>query len=115
MLDLEARFSPRIIPTSTEYPYGSLKPNTSTGSNDGTPVTAALGNDIEGFKQSVVTRANIDPSGIPDNAINSQLLDGLDKRYLEIDYQAWTFATGGLLTNCSQAAKHTNNKWYSWS
>lgn len=115
MLDLEARFSPRIIPASTEYPYGELKPNTSTGSNDGTPVTAALGNDIEGFKQAVITRANIDPSGSPDTATNSQLLDALDKRYLEIDYQTWTFATGGLLTNCSQAVKYTDNKWYSWS
>ena len=86
MLDLEARFSPRIIPASTEYPYGELKPNTSTGSNDGTPVTSALGNDLEGFKQAAITRANIDPSGIPDNAVNSQLLDSLDKRYLEIDY-----------------------------
>ena len=115
MLDLEARFSPRIIPASTEYPYGELKPNTSTGSNDGTPVTAALGNDIEGFKQAVITRANIDPSGSPDTATNSQLLDSLDKRYLEIDYQTWTFATGGLLTDCSQAVKHTDNRWYSWS
>ena len=114
MLDLEAKFSPRIIPASTEYPYGELKPNTATASNDGTPVTAAVGNDIEGFKQAAITRANIDPSGIPDNAINSQLLDGLDKRYLEIDYQAWTFATGGLLVDCSQAVEHTNNKWYSW-
>lgn len=114
MLDLEARFSPRIIPTSTEYPYGSLKPNTSTGSNDGTPVTAALGNDIEGFKQAVITRANIDPSGAPDTATNSQLLDSLDKRYLEIDYQTWTFVTGGLLTDCSQAVKHMDGNWYSW-
>lgn len=115
MLDLEAKFSPRIIPASTEYPYGKLKPNTATASNDGTPVTAALGNDIEGFKQAVITRANIDPSGAPDNAVNSQLLDSLDKRYLEIDYQTWTFETGGLLTDCSQAVKHTDNKWYSWS
>ena len=115
MLDLEAKFSPRIIPASTEYPYGELKPNTATASNDGTPVTAAVGNDIEGFKQAAITRANIDPSGIPDNAVNSQLLDSLDKRYLEIDYQTWTFETGGLLTDCSQAVKHTDNKWYSWA
>ena len=115
MLDLEAKFSPRIIPASTEYPYGELKPNTATASNDGTPVTAAVGNDIEGFKQAAITRASIEPSGSPDTAINSQLLDSLDKRYLEIDYQAWTFATGGLLTNCSQAVKHTDDKWYSWS
>ena len=37
MLDLEARFSPRIIPASTEYPYGKLKPNTTPAENDGTP------------------------------------------------------------------------------
>ena len=115
MLDLEARFSPRIIPASTEYPYGELKPNTSTGSNDGTPVTAALGNDLEGFKQAAITRANIDPSGSPDTAVNSQLLNALDKRYLGIDYQTWTFATGGLLTDCSQAVKHTDGNYYSWS
>ena len=115
MLDLEARFSPKIIPASVEYPYGKLKPNTTPADNDGTPVAADTGNDIEGFKQAAITRASIEPSGSPDTAINSQLLDSLDKRYLEIDYQAWTFATGGLLTNCSQAVKHTDNKWYSWS
>ena len=115
MLDLEARFSPKIIPASAEYPYGKLKPNTTPTNNDGTPVAADTGNDIEGFKQAAITRANIDPSGVPDNAVNSQLLDSLDKRYLKITYQPWTFMDGGVLTDCSQAVKHSNGEYYSWT
>ena len=121
MLDLEARFSPRIIPASTNYPYGELKPNTSTGSNDGTPVTAAVGNDIEGFKQAAIKRANITPSGVPDNAVESQLLNALDKRYLEQNKQSWTATTGGTLTDASQVflnditASAGKGNYYAWT
>lgn len=115
MINLESEFSPRVNPADANYPFGSIKDNTSPGANDGTPLAAVWGNDWEGFAQAAMTEAGIVPSGLPDTAQDSQLLEALDKRYLEIDYQTWTFTTGGLLTDCSQAVKHTDNKWYSWS
>lgn len=115
MINLESEFSQRVNPADANYPFGSIKDNTSPGANDGTPLAAVWGNDFEGFRQATASRSAVTPSGLPDTAQDSQLLDALDKRYLEIDYQTWTFAIGGLLTDCSQAVKHTDGKWYSWS
>lgn len=114
MINLESEFSPRVNPADANYPFGSIKDNSSPGANDGTPLAAVWGNDWEGFAQAAASRSAVTPSGLSDTAQDSQLLEALDKRYLEIDYQAWTFADGGLLTDCSQAVKHTDNKWYSW-
>ena len=47
------------------------------GAFDGTPLTADWGNDVEGFKQAVLSESGITPSGDPDTAEDSQILDGL--------------------------------------
>ena len=74
MINLEEQFSPRVNPADANYPFGSIKDNTSPGANDGTPLAAVWGNDWEGFAQAAMTEAGITPSGLPDTAQDSQLL-----------------------------------------
>lgn len=77
MIILEEQFSPRVNPGDANYPFGSIKDNTSPGANDGTPLSAVWGNDWEGFAQAAMTEAGITPSGLPDTAQDSQLLDAV--------------------------------------
>ena len=77
MINLEEEFSPRVNPADANYPFGSIKDNTSPGANDGTPLSAVWGNDWEGFAQAAMTEAGITPSGLPDTAQDSQLLDAV--------------------------------------
>lgn len=77
MINLEEQFSPRVNPADANYPFGSIKDNTSPGANDGTPLAAVWGNNLEGFAQAAMTEAGIVPSGLPDTAQDSQLLDAV--------------------------------------
>lgn len=77
MINLEEQFSPRVNPADANYPFGSIKDNTSPGANDGTPLSAVWGNDFEGFRQAAMTEAGITPSGSQDTAQDSQLLDAV--------------------------------------
>lgn len=74
MINLESTYSPRINPADADYPFGSIKDNTSPGANDGTPLSAVWGNDFEGFRQAAMTEAGLTPSGLPDTSQDSQLL-----------------------------------------
>ena len=77
MINMEQTFTPRVNPADANYPFGSIKDNTSPGTNDGTPLAAVWGNDWEGFAQAAMTEAGIVPSGLPDTAQDSQLLDAV--------------------------------------
>lgn len=77
MINMEQTFTPRVNPADANYPFGSIKDNTSPGANDGTPLAAVWGNDWEGFAQAAMTEAGITPSGLPDTAQDSQLLDAV--------------------------------------
>lgn len=64
-------------PATTDYPYGSARDVSSPGAGDGTPVKQAWVNDIFGFQQAALVAAGITPSGSPDTATVSQLLEAL--------------------------------------
>lgn len=119
MINLEEEFSPRVNPADANYPFGSIKDNTSPGANDGTPLAAVWGNDWEGFAQAAMTEAGITPSGLPDTAQDSQLLDAvkavasgalrpsvieaLRRSYAEAGYNLvdGSFEAGGTLVNAN--------------
>ena len=42
MINLESEFSPRANPADANYPFGSIKDNTSPGANDGTPLAPVM-------------------------------------------------------------------------
>lgn len=73
----ESQYPGKITPSTPSYPYGSARNVTVPGDGTGTPWEAALVNDFFGFQQALLARANIVPSGTPDNATASQYLDAL--------------------------------------
>ena len=119
MINLEQTFTPRANPADTDYPFGSIKDNTSPGANDGTPLSAVWGNDFEGFRQAAMSEAGITPSGLPDTAQDSQLLEAvkavssgalrpsvieaLRRSYAEAGYNlvGGSFEAGGTLVNAN--------------
>lgn len=71
-------FGSRANPPSSAYPDGSLKNETNPGvSNDGSPLDERVGNDWEGFKQSILTDGGIIANGNPDSVENPQILNAL--------------------------------------
>ena len=70
---------PANIDTSdpTGYPRGKARDVAVAGDNTGTPLTAAIMNDIFGFQQALLSEASAVPSGTPDKVGASQYLDAL--------------------------------------
>lgn len=89
-------FGSRANPPSSAYPDGSLKNETNPGSsNDGSPLDERVGNDWEGFKQSVLSEAGVVANGDPDSVENPQILEGVKgviakdaSNYTDIVYKA---------------------------
>lgn len=73
----ETQYPGKIAPATPEYPYGGARNITTPGDGTGTPWDAALVNDIFGFQQALLGRANSVPSGTPDKVGASQYLDAL--------------------------------------
>lgn len=63
--------------TSTEYPWGTFQDKTGSG-NNGTPVSSAhLLKDWDGFRQYLLSKNKVTPSGDPDTALSSDIADAL--------------------------------------
>jgi len=60
-----------------EYPYGKAQNITAPGDGLGTPLVAALLNDIFGFQQALLKYSGIVPSGTPDKLGASQYLQSI--------------------------------------
>lgn len=121
MINLEQKYTPRINPGDADYPFGSIKGDSSPGAGDGTPLSSSWGNDIEGFRQAVMTEAGVTPSGQPDNAHASQLWSAMkDILRQEVPNMGWTpvegsFDLGGIITARNQILWWESAKaWYSW-
>ena len=64
-----------IIPANAEYPTGSAKNETKAGSsNDGTVVDAKITNDFLGMQHAILNEGNVDPSGLTETALVSDVL-----------------------------------------
>ncbi|MCK9556298.1 hypothetical protein M0R36_10905 [bacterium] len=78
-INLETEYGARANPADSDYPFGSFKNESVQGSDDGTPIEVAWGNDMLGFFQALLDRASITPSNSPDTAPESQTLAALLK------------------------------------
>lgn len=121
MINLEQKYTPRVNPGDADYPFGSIKGDSSPGAGDGTPLSSSWGNDIEGFRQAVMTEAGVAPSGQPDNAHTSQLWSAMkDVLRQEVPNMGWTpvegsFELGGTIIERNQIMWWEAGKaWYSW-
>lgn len=73
----ETQYPGQTTPASTNYPYGSARDVSSPGAGDGTPVQQAWVNDWLGFQQAAMQAAGVTPSGNPDNATLSDVLNAI--------------------------------------
>lgn len=73
----ENEYPGRIEPSSASYPYGAIRDESIEGAEDGTPLQQSWARDIQGFFQSLLSRAGITPSGDPDTVLASDYMDAL--------------------------------------
>lgn len=64
-------------PPSADYPYGSARNVTTSGDGTGFAWEQAPINDIGGFLQSLISKAGITLTNVPDTALASQYFDGM--------------------------------------
>lgn len=76
-IKLFERYGPRANPADGDYPNGSIKNESSPGTDDGTPLEKDWGNDYEGFTAALLAEAGITASGSPDTVNVSQRLQAL--------------------------------------
>jgi len=82
MLILKNRYPLQSDDTDpTGYPHGKARNASSPNDGTGTPFEKDLVNDLLGFQQALVGAANITPSGNPDQADASDLLNALNSLY----------------------------------
>ena len=73
----EITYPGKINPSSAGYPYGEPRNVNVNGDGTGTPWEAQAVKDLFGFQQAILNEAGIVPSNVPDNANNSQYLNGI--------------------------------------
>lgn len=76
-LVLNETYPGKTAGATLDYPYGKAKNVSAPGNGDGTPWDESLVNDLIGFHQAALLKANIIPNGQPDTAKNSQVLTAL--------------------------------------
>lgn len=74
----ETEFVGKINPSDAEYPYGKARDITTPGDGTGTNWKANYINDDFGWKQALLQKAGLTPSGSPDTALESQYLQAMD-------------------------------------
>lgn len=77
MINLNEQYPNKTAGVTANYPFGQARNVTLPGDRKGTPWDQALVNDLLGFQQAAMKAANMVPSGVPDNANNSQVLSAL--------------------------------------
>lgn len=74
-----ARYPAQTDNSDPNYPHGKARNVSLPGSGDGTPWEEDIVNDVLGFQQALLRKANITPSGSPDHSLASQYLDAIEK------------------------------------
>lgn len=76
-LDPSAEYPGQITTGDPGYPYGKAQNETVENDGTGTPLEAALVNDIFGFQQALLSAGGVTPSGNPDEVGASDYLTAL--------------------------------------
>lgn len=100
----DAAMNNRREPASAEYPQATFRDKSTTASNDGTPIAIAKNlKDWDGFRQALIALGKITPSGDPDTALVSQLMDALQTWYGGILRVADSGSTSSTIFNRARA------------
>lgn len=84
MINIGAAYPTKTAGATSAYPLGSARNVTTPGDGTGTPWAANVLNDWLGFQQAAIGDAGITPSGAPDTATASQMLEAL-KDIMKLD------------------------------
>jgi len=71
MLNIYSKYAPNANVANTNYPHGSGKDESASGTNDGTPLEMDWYNDMLGYSEALLAEAGVEPSGNADTAVNS--------------------------------------------
>lgn len=82
MINLNEQYPNKTAGVTPNYPFGQARNVILPGDRKGTPWDQALVNDLLGFQQAAMKAANMVPSGVPDNANNSQVLSAIEAIFL---------------------------------
>lgn len=91
-------YAPRANVGDGDYPFGSIKNESTPGANDGTPLDENWGNDMVGFTDALLDEAGITPSGVADTVNVSDRLDAINTLILNSALgvnQSWQDMTVG--------------------
>lgn len=72
----------RAAASSPDYPNGAFRNQSAPGAGDGSYPDEDWANDWLGFQNAMLARAGITPSGNPDTALESQLLQAVESMIL---------------------------------
>ncbi len=75
MLNIYSKYAPNANVANTNYPHGSGKDESASGTNDGTPLEMDWYNDMLGYSEALLAEAGVEPSGSADTALNSDRMD----------------------------------------
>ena len=92
-IEIYNTYTPRAVPPSAEYPGGALKDASAPGVYDGTPLSQAWGNDVQGFLDALLLDGGVPYSGDRDTALLSDRLQALKNIIRE--RVGYIYVTGG--------------------
>lgn len=78
-IDLSVAYPTKVNPPSPAWPFGQPRNITSPGDGTGTPWEQSIIRDLVAWQQGLMIRAGITPSGTPDTAESSQIIESLTK------------------------------------
>lgn len=120
------RYQPNAQFPTPQYPYGFLKNESALGVGDGTPLDVDWGNDFEAFKQTAFQRSGLEPSGVTDTVLNSEMFNAMQDATLRNVWRRLSaesgytlidgsFEDGTTITLSTQCVWYkTENKIYIW-
>lgn len=74
---IEDKYPGRSIPSSTDYPTGSFKDESTPGMNDGTPLQVDWSNNREGMYQGLLASVGSEANGNVDTAVTNQVVEAI--------------------------------------
>jgi hypothetical protein len=106
-IDPSTEFPGKITAPDVNYTYGSAKAVTTPTSQDGTPWSLKLVNDILGFQQALLNVTSIVPSGNAETQLASQYLSALNEIITEQNFGEDVLNTDAyVVTTKSRATKY---------
>jgi hypothetical protein len=112
-IDPSTEYSGKITAPDADYDYGSAKAVTTPTSQDGTPWSLKLVNDLFGFQQALLKVTGIVPSGNAETQLASQYLSALSEIITTLNFGEDVVNTDNYeVTTKSRATKYEEGLYF---